>query len=223
MLGTAGHVDHGKTTLVQALTGIDTDRLKEEKERGLTIDLGFAHLELAAGIRAAVVDVPGHHDFLTNMLAGSTGIDAVLLVVSAQEGPMPQTREHLQITHLLGVEHGVVALTHIDKVDNEFAELAASAAAEEVAEITGHDWPVVPVDATSGEGTRRTREPASGAHRGSGIPASGGPIVHGPGNGDSRHGHSVERVRGDGGPSPDPPLRPGGASATTAGAWTGCR
>ena len=158
MLGTAGHVDHGKTTLVQALTGIDTDRLKEEKERGLTIDLGFAHLELAAGIRAAVVDVPGHHDFLTNMLAGSTGIDAVLLVVSAQEGPMPQTREHLQITHLLGVEHGVVALTHIDKVDNEFAELAASAAAEEVAEITGHDWPVVPVDATSGEGVEGLKQ-----------------------------------------------------------------
>jgi selenocysteine-specific elongation factor len=158
VIGTAGHVDHGKTTLVRALTGVDTDRLKEEKERGLTIDLGFAHLELTPDIRAAVVDVPGHHDFLTNMLAGSTGIDAVLLVVSAQEGPMPQTREHLQIAHLLGVHRGVIALTHIDRVDPEFAELAAAAAADEVEEVTGQGWPVIGVDATRGEGIDALRQ-----------------------------------------------------------------
>lgn len=152
VLGTAGHVDHGKTTLVQALTGIDTDRFLEEKERGLTIDIGFAHLDVAPDIRAGIVDVPGHHDFLTNMLAGSTGIDAVLLVVAAHEGPMPQTREHLQIASLLGLDAGVIALTHVDRVDEEFATLAGATAAEEVREIIGRDWPVVQIDSIRGAG-----------------------------------------------------------------------
>lgn len=157
VLGTAGHVDHGKTTLIHALTGIDTDRLREEKERGLTIDIGFAHLDLAPHIRAGIIDVPGHHDFLTNMLAGSTGIDAVLLVVAAHEGPMPQTREHLQIAALLGLDTGVIALTHVDRVDEEFAEIAAAAAQDDVREIVGRDWPVVQVDATRGVGLTELR------------------------------------------------------------------
>ena len=103
VLGTSGHVDHGKTTLVQALTGIDTDRLAEEKRRGITIDLGFAHMELES-IRIAFVDVPGHERFVHNMLAGISGLDAVLLVIAADEGVMPQTREHLHICRLLGVQ-----------------------------------------------------------------------------------------------------------------------
>ncbi len=152
VLGTAGHVDHGKTTLIHALTGIDTDRWREEKERGLTIDIGFAHLDLAPDIRAGIVDVPGHHDFLSNMLAGATGIDAVLLVVAAHEGPMPQTREHLQIASLLGLNAGVVALTHVDRVDGEFAELAEEAVRDDLLEIIGRDWPVIHVDATRGTG-----------------------------------------------------------------------
>jgi len=157
VIGTAGHVDHGKTTLIHALTGVDTDRFREEKERGLTIDIGFAHLELP-GARLGIVDVPGHRDFLGNMLTGSTGLDAVLLVVSAAEGPMPQTREHLQIAHLLGIRHGVVALTNVDRVESDFADLADEAVREELAETTGHeDWPVVRVDAVRGDGVSDVR------------------------------------------------------------------
>jgi selenocysteine-specific elongation factor len=115
VLGTAGHIDHGKTALIKALTGIDTDRLKEERERGISIDLGFAELvegEVAAGI----VDVPGHERFIRNMLAGAHGIDVVLLVVAADDGVMPQTEEHLDIVHLLGVRRAVVAVTKVDLV-----------------------------------------------------------------------------------------------------------
>src|SRR5688500_14476463 len=122
IVGTAGHIDHGKTELVKALTGIDTDRLKEEKERGITIDLGFASLsdgELTMG----VVDVPGHEGFIRNMVAGASGMDLVLLVVAADEGVMPQTREHVDIVGLLGVERLVVALTKRDLVDEEWLEL----------------------------------------------------------------------------------------------------
>ena len=122
VIGTAGHIDHGKTALVRRLTGIDTDRLKEEKERGISIDLGFAHRTLPSGRRIAIVDVPGHERFVKNMLAGATGIDLVLLVVAADEGVMPQTREHLAIVNLLGVERGVVALTKSDLVDAEAQE-----------------------------------------------------------------------------------------------------
>lgn len=158
VIGTAGHVDHGKTTLIRALTGVDTDRFREEKERGLTIDIGFAHIDLP-GVRLGIVDVPGHRDFLGNMLAGSTGLDAVLLVVSAAEGPMPQTREHLQIAHLLGIRHGVVALTNVDRVESDFADLAEEAVLEELSEITGQaDWPIVRVDALRGDGVDRVRE-----------------------------------------------------------------
>ena len=126
VVGTAGHVDHGKSALVQALTGIDPDRLREEKERGLTIDLGFAWLTLPNGEEVSIVDVPGHERFIKNMLAGVGGIDLALLVVATDEGVMPQTREHLAIIDLLGVEHGVVAVTKADLVEPELAELAAA-------------------------------------------------------------------------------------------------
>src|SRR5712664_4796391 len=111
VVGTAGHIDHGKSALVKALTGIDPDRLEEEQRRGMTIDLGFAHFDLPSGRRVGIVDVPGHERFVKNMLAGATGIDLVLLVVAADEGVMPQTREHLAIVDLLQIRRGVVALT----------------------------------------------------------------------------------------------------------------
>src|SRR5919202_2314238 len=123
VVGTAGHVDHGKSTLVQALTGIDPDRLREEKERGMTIDLGFAWMRLPGGEEASIVDVPGHERFIKNMLAGVGGIDTALLVVAADEGVMPQTREHLAILNLLGIDRGLVALTKKDLVDDEWLEL----------------------------------------------------------------------------------------------------
>ena len=130
ILGTAGHIDHGKTALVRALTGTDTDRLAEEKARGITIDLGFAEL-VGDGVRVGVVDVPGHEGFVRNMLAGATGMDLALLVVAGDEGVMPQTREHLAILSLLGVSRIVVAITKIDLVDDEWLELVQ----DEVAEV----------------------------------------------------------------------------------------
>ena len=123
VLGTAGHIDHGKTALVRALTGTDTDRLKEEQKRGITIELGFATLDLPGGQRFSIVDVPGHEKFVRNMVAGAAGIDTVLFIVAADEGVMPQTLEHLEICSLLGVRSGIVALTKVDMVDEEFIEL----------------------------------------------------------------------------------------------------
>ena len=123
IIGTAGHVDHGKTSLIKALTGTDTDRLKEEQERGMTIDLGFASLRLPDGTIAGIVDVPGHERFLKNMLAGVTGVDVVLLVVAADEGIMPQTVEHLDILRLLHAKNGIIALTKIDLVDKEWTDV----------------------------------------------------------------------------------------------------
>src|SRR5438105_586568 len=120
VIGTAGHVDHGTSTLVYALTGIDPDRLREEKERGMTIDLGFAWLKLPGGAEVSIVDVPGHERFIKNMLAGVGGIDAALLVIAADEGPMPQTEEHLNILHLLGVNRGLVVVTKRDLVDGDW-------------------------------------------------------------------------------------------------------
>lgn len=128
VMGTAGHIDHGKTSLVRALTGIDCDRLEEEKRRGITIELGFAFCDLpgaGAGVgRLGIVDVPGHERFVKNMVAGASGIDFVMLVIAADEGVMPQTREHLEICSLLGIRHGLVALTKVDMVDPEWLELA---------------------------------------------------------------------------------------------------
>src|SRR3989440_12148487 len=123
IVGTAGHIDHGKTALVKALTGIDADRLQEEKRRGITIDLGFAHAELSGtsgeGLRFGFVDVPGHERFVRNMLAGVGGIDVVVLVIAADEGIKPQTREHFDISRLLGIRHGIAVLTKSDMVDAE--------------------------------------------------------------------------------------------------------
>src|SRR5438270_1760390 len=124
ILGTAGHIDHGKTSLVKALTGIDCDRLPEEKARGITIDIGFAHLDLGE-TRLGIVDVPGHERFIKNMLAGATGIDLALLVVAADDSVMPQTREHLEILKLLGVRQGVIAITKADIGDETTLEVVA--------------------------------------------------------------------------------------------------
>jgi selenocysteine-specific elongation factor len=152
VLGTAGHIDHGKTALVRALTGVDTDRLPEEKLRGITIELGFARLELPGGLSLGVVDVPGHEGLVRTMVAGATGIDLVLLVVAADEGVMPQTREHVAICDLLGIERGIVAITKVDTVDAEVAGLAAEEARDLLADTSLRESPVIPVSAPSGEG-----------------------------------------------------------------------
>src|SRR5512146_1526149 len=129
-VGTAGHIDHGKTWLVRALTGRDTDRLPEEHARGMSIDLGYAPLALPSGRTLSLVDVPGHERFVRTMVAGATGIDLFLLVIDAAEGARPQTHEHLAILSLLGVDHGVVAITKADAVDEETVELAVEEARE---------------------------------------------------------------------------------------------
>jgi selenocysteine-specific elongation factor len=160
ILGTAGHVDHGKTLLVEALTGVNTDRWEEERQRGITIDLGFAPFPSRSGdVEISVVDVPGHEDFVKNMLAGATGVDILLLVVAADEGPMPQTREHLWIARLLGVERGVVAITKSDLVDPDWQGLVAESVGEELGKIFGAvDWPILPVSAVTGDGIDELRD-----------------------------------------------------------------
>jgi selenocysteine-specific elongation factor len=150
-IGTAGHVDHGKTTLVRYMTGTDTDRLEEEHRRGISIVPGYAELELPSGRRASLVDVPGHERFVKHMVAGSTGVDAFLLVVAADDGVMPQTREHLDVLRVLGVRRGVVALTKIDLVDEETVELAELETAE-LLESVGFEAPILPVSGATGEG-----------------------------------------------------------------------
>lgn len=156
VLGTAGHIDHGKTTLVKALTGTDTDRLPEEKARGITIDLGFAHLRLD-DLDVGIVDVPGHEGLIRNMLAGATGFDAMLLVIAADEGVMPQTREHLAIARLLGVERVVVALTKCDTVDAEWLELVQEDVRAFMAQSYPHA-PLVAVSAVTGAGIAELSE-----------------------------------------------------------------
>ena len=152
VVGTAGHVDHGKSTLLTALTGMDPDRLREERERGMTIDLGFAWVTLPGGGDIGFVDVPGHQDFIRNMLAGIGSIDAVLLVIAADEGVMPQTREHLAILGLLGIDRGVIALTKRDLVDDEWAELAVADVRTALRGTALADAPLVQVSATSRRG-----------------------------------------------------------------------
>ncbi|HEX6553020.1 MAG TPA: selenocysteine-specific translation elongation factor [Ktedonobacteraceae bacterium] len=151
-IGTAGHIDHGKSTLVKALTGIDPDRLAEEKERGMTIDLGFAWLKLPGGREVSIVDVPGHESFIKNMLAGVGGIDAALLVIAADEGIMPQTREHLAILDLLHVQQGIVVLTKADLVDEEWLELVREEVAEYLLPTTLAHAPIVAVSAYTMQG-----------------------------------------------------------------------
>lgn len=156
-IGTAGHVDHGKTTLVRYMTGTDTDRLEEEHRRGISIVPGYAELELPGGRRASLVDVPGHERFVKNMVAGSSGVDAFLLVVAADDGVMPQTREHLDVLRVLGVDQGVVALTKTDMVDEETVELAQLEVAELLEEV-GIEAPTFPVSGVTGDGVDDLRE-----------------------------------------------------------------
>lgn len=152
ILGTAGHIDHGKTSLIKALTGINTDRLKEEQLRGITIELGFASMDLPNGQHLGIVDVPGHEKFVKTMVAGATGIDMVVMVIAADEGIMPQTREHMEICTLLNIQHGLVVLTKMDMVDEEWLELVT----EDVQSFTAgsflEDSPILPVASTTGQG-----------------------------------------------------------------------
>lgn len=153
ILGTAGHIDHGKTSLIRALTGIDTDRLKEEKERGITIELGFAHFNLPDGTKIGIVDVPGHEKFVHHMVSGATGMDMVALIVAADEGVMPQTREHLDICRLLNIPRGFVVLTKIDIVnDADWVELVKEDIREAVKGTFLENAPIVPVSSKIGEG-----------------------------------------------------------------------
>jgi selenocysteine-specific elongation factor len=158
VLGTAGHVDHGKTSLVRALTGIETDRLKEEKKRGITIELGFAYLDLPCGHRLGIVDVPGHERFVKNMVAGVAGIDLVAFVIAADEGIMPQTREHFEICQLLGVERGLIVLTKKDMVDQEWLELVQEDVRSYFAGSFLEDAPMAVVSSTTGEGIDQIRD-----------------------------------------------------------------
>ncbi len=152
ILGTAGHIDHGKTSLVKALTGVETDRLKEEKKRGITIELGFASLDLPSGQHIGIVDMPGHEKFVKNMVAGSSGIDIVTMVIAADEGVMPQTREHMEICNLMGVQHGIVALTKTDMVDKDLLELAREDINDFIAGTFLEDKPVIALSSVTNEG-----------------------------------------------------------------------
>ncbi|MBI2539524.1 MAG: selenocysteine-specific translation elongation factor, partial [Deltaproteobacteria bacterium] len=174
IIGTAGHIDHGKTSLIKALTGIDTDRLKEEKERGISIDLGFAHLDLPDGTQAGIVDVPGHERFIRNMLAGAHGIDLVLFTVAADDGVMPQTEEHFDIVHLLGVKLAIFLITKADlvspsrltEVEEEIKILTLGTALEEA--------PIIPFSAVTGQGLETLREQISRMLHACEKPAPGG-------------------------------------------------
>lgn len=152
IIGTAGHIDHGKTSLVKALTGIDADRLPEEKQRGLTIDIGFAYLDLNSDYRISIVDVPGHERFVKNMLAGATSINLVLFVIAADGGVMPQTVEHLEIINLLGIQHGIVVVTKKDLVTDEWLEVVQDDIKRILAGTTLEHAPILPVSTITGEG-----------------------------------------------------------------------
>lgn len=156
--GTAGHIDHGKTALIRALTGVDTDRLEEEKRRGISIDIGFAHLDLTHEVRVAFVDVPGHEKFIRNMLAGIGGIDLLMLVVAADASVQQQTREHFEICRLLGIRRGLIALTKLDLVDQDIAGLVRLEVEDLVAGSFLEGAPVVPVSAVTGQGLAELKQ-----------------------------------------------------------------
>lgn len=158
IIGTAGHVDHGKTALIKALTGIETDRIKEEKKRGITIELGFAYLDLPDGEKAGIIDVPGHEKFVKNMLAGAGGIDLALLVVAADEGFMPQTREHLGILSLLNISEGIIVVTKKDMVDEDWLEIVCDEVRQEVQGTFLENAQIIPVSSYTGEGIEQLRQ-----------------------------------------------------------------
>lgn len=157
IIGTAGHIDHGKTTLIRALTGRNTDRLKEEKERGITIELGFTWFDMKDGTRCGIIDVPGHEKFINNMVAGVVGMDLVLLVVAADEGIMPQTREHLDILELLGIENVILVINKCDLVDAEWLEMVEEEIKEELKGTIVENAPVVKVSPQLGRALRHSR------------------------------------------------------------------
>ncbi len=161
ILGTAGHIDHGKTSLVKALTGIDTDRLKEEKKRGITIELGFAHLDLPCGNRIGIVDVPGHEKFINNMLAGAGGIDIAMMIIAADEGIMPQTVEHFGILSLLEIKHGVIVITKTDLVDDDWIEMVKGEIEEKFQGSFLENAPIISVSAHTGRGLDELKEALS--------------------------------------------------------------
>jgi selenocysteine-specific elongation factor len=158
IIGTAGHIDHGKTTLIKALTGYDTDRLKEEKERGITIDLGFSFFELSKGNKVGIIDVPGHEKFLNNMLSGVVGMDFILFVVAADEGVMPQTIEHLNILNLVGIKNGIIVITKKDIVDEEMLELVVDDIKDNFVDTFLENAPVVEVSSRTGDGIDKLKE-----------------------------------------------------------------
>ena len=152
IVGTAGHIDHGKTTLIKALTGKETDRWEEEKKRGITIDLGFAYFDLPNKDRIGIIDVPGHEKFIKNMLAGVIGMDLVLLVIAADEGIMPQTEEHINILNLLGIKNGIVVLTKCDLVDSDWLELVKEDIKEELKDTFLSNSPMIEVSSVTKQG-----------------------------------------------------------------------
>ena len=205
-LGTAGHIDHGKTALIGALTGVDTDRLPEERARGISIELGYARLVLPSGRALSVVDVPGHERFVRTMVAGATGIDLFLLVVAADDGVMPQTREHLAVLDLLGVSTGVVALTKIDRASEESTATATAAVRDLLATARFADAPIVPGERGARWRARRAarrartgrRATCGRARTGRSHTAARGPLFHAQGHRHRRHRDALVR-RGGGG------------------------
>ncbi|HZD41333.1 MAG TPA: selenocysteine-specific translation elongation factor, partial [Terriglobales bacterium] len=174
VIGTAGHIDHGKTSLIRALTGQDTDRLKEEKERGISIDLGFAHLDLPDGTSAGIVDVPGHERFIKNMLAGAHGIDLVLFTVAADDGVMPQTEEHLDIIHLLGVKMAIFVITKADLVPPaRIADVEEEIKILTLGTLLEHS-PIIAVSTVTGQGIAELKEQISHMLKNWAKPAPGG-------------------------------------------------
>src|SRR5210317_172323 len=176
ILGTAGHVDHGKTSLIRTLTGIDTDRLKEEKERGITIELGFAYLDLPCGHRLGIVDVPGHEKFVKNMVAGASGMDLVTFIVAADEGIMPQTREHFEICRLLGIQRGLIIITKKDMVEPDWLALVIDDVRTFFADSFLEDAPLIPVSSTTGEGIEEVRNTLDQMVAASAFSEPGGPF-----------------------------------------------
>ena len=221
IVGTAGHIDHGKTALVKALTGVDADRLKEEKARGITIDLGYAYSDLGDGRQLGFVDVPGHERFVHNMLAGATGIDAALLVVSAAEGIKPQTVEHLQIIDLLGLDRGVVALTKSDLADDDQLLERMAEVETLLASTSLKGAEIVPVSALTGARRRRAEGQAAGAGRERqgrhGLRAARRrPLLRAVGRGRRRDGHGPCRRDQGRRPAAADAVGPGGARALAA-------